>query len=114
MATLAARSVGAGDWGIASAVQTPWDHDGASAETACLPGDLCVGPPVAMSMSGEDVTHPNPDLSMRFCGEVTTDVVVGVGRTVRADGGVASVSIEVYSANDLVAIGISTSLLLGT
>lgn len=114
VATLAARSVGLGDWGVASATRVPWDDADASAEAACLPGDLCVGPPVAMSMSGESVTHPNPDLSMRFCGDVTTDVVVGVGRTVRADGGVASVSIEVYSADDLVAIGISTSLLLGT
>lgn len=111
--TFGARSVGSGDWGIASALRVPWEGSDASAEAACLAGDLCVGPPVAVSMSGEPVSHPNPDLSLRFCGEVTTDVVTGVGRTVRAEGGVAAVDISVWSANRLVAIGVSCSLLLG-
>jgi acyl-coenzyme A thioesterase PaaI-like protein len=111
---LRARSVGSGDWGIASAALVPWDGHDASAEAACLPGDLCVGPPVAMSMSGESVSHPNPDLSLRFCGAVTTPVVVGVGRTERAEGGVAVVGITVWSGEQLVAVGSSFSLLLTT
>lgn len=112
VSALGARAVGTGDWGIASAARVPWDDGDASAEAACLPGDLCVGPPVAMSMSGEPVAHPNPDLSLRFCGEVTTPVVVGVGRTERAEGGVALVGITVWSGEELVAVGSSISLLL--
>lgn len=114
VATFGARSVGSGDWGIASALRVPWEGSNASAEAACLAGDLCVGPPVAVSMSSEPVSHPNPDLSLRFCGEVTTDVVVGVGRTERAEGGVAAVGISVWSGAELVAIGSSISLLLET
>lgn len=112
--TFGARSVGSGDWGIASALRVPWDDADASAEAACLAGDLCVGPPVAVTLSGEPVSHPNPDLSLRFCGEVTTPVVVGVGRTERAGGGVAAVDITVWSGTELVAVGSSISLLLAT
>lgn len=112
VATFGARSVGSGEWGIASALRVPWEGTDTSAEAACLAGDLCVGPPVAVSMSTEPVSHPNPDLSLRFCGEVTTPVVVGVGRTERAEAGVAAVGIEVWSGAELVAIGASTSLLL--
>lgn len=112
--TFGARSVGSGDWGIASALRVPWDDPDASPEAACLAGDLCVGPPVAVAMSGERVSHPNPDLSLRFCGEVTEPVVVGVGRTERAQGGVAVVDITVWSGAELVAVGSSISLLLET
>lgn len=110
--TLEARTVASGPDGIASAVRIPWD-EGGSAEAACLAGDMSVGPPVALSMSGERVSTPNPDLSLRFCGDVTTDHVVGLARTERAAGGVAVVRISVWSGDELVAIGISSSLLLG-
>ena len=112
VSTLSARTVGSGPEGVASAVTIPW-VDGGSAEAACLAGDMSVGPPVAQAMSGERVSTPNPDLSLRFCGEVTTDHVVGLAKTERAGGGVAIVRISVWSGAELVAIGVSSSLLLG-
>jgi hypothetical protein len=64
-------------------------------------------------MQGERVATPNPDLSLRFCGDVTTDHVVGLARTERAAGGVATIRISVWSGEELVAVGVSSSLLLG-
>jgi len=110
--TLEARTVWSGRQGIATAVRVPWDPAG-SAEAACLAGDMSVGPPLAAAASGEGVSTPNPDLSLRFCGEVTTDAVIGLARTERADGGVAAVAVSVWSGDALVAVGVSSALLLG-
>ena len=108
--TLDVRSVGAFEDGDATAVRVPWD--GSSAEAACLAGDMSVGAPVARGVSGTGITHPNPDLSLRFCGEVATPVVVGHARMERAGIGVGAVRISVWSGETLVAIGSSVSLLL--
>jgi len=108
VATLEPRLASLGDRGMASIIRLPWR----SAEAACMAADLCVGPPVAAAVRGQPVSHPNPDLSLRFAGPVTGEELVGVGRVDRVAGGVAAVSIEVWSDADLVAIGVSTSLLL--
>jgi acyl-coenzyme A thioesterase PaaI-like protein len=65
-----------------------------------------------MSMSGEKVSHPNPDMSLRFCGEASTPHVVAAARTERAHGGLAMVAVGVWSGAELVAAGTSFSLLL--
>jgi acyl-coenzyme A thioesterase PaaI-like protein len=110
--TLRARTVGSGPDGVATAVHVPWEPAG-DAEAACLAADMSVGPPVAYAVSGERVSTPNPDLSVRFCGEVSTRVVVGLARTERVHGGVAAVRIAVWSGDSLAAIGVSSSLVLG-
>ena len=113
--TLGPRSVGQVDGGLATAIAVPWDEDGHDAAAACLAADLCVGPPVALALPDEWVPHPNPDLSLRFCGAVRTDAeVVGVGRLERLDDGLAAVSVAVWSGSQLAAVGVSSSLLLST
>ncbi len=109
--TIDPRVVGHDERGIATAIRVPWDDEGHSAEAASMAADMSVGPPVGAAVP-RGVGTPNPDLSLRFCGEVTTPIVVGIGRLDRAYGGVAATRIEVYSADALVANGISTSLLL--
>ena len=113
--TLAPRTVPWDGGGVATAMRVPWDDGDSdtSAEAACLPADLCVGPPVAFGLSGEGVAHPNPDLSLRFAGPVPGREVIGVGRLERVHAGLATVAIDVWAAGALVAVGVSTSTLLG-
>lgn len=108
--TLEPRTVGIGERGVATAIRLPWD-EAASAEGACVAADLCVGPPVAAGLEGRWVPHPNPDLSLRFCGRVWQEVV-GIGRLERIESGVAAVRVEVWSRSLLAAAGVSSSLLL--
>jgi acyl-coenzyme A thioesterase PaaI-like protein len=105
------RMVGSDDRGFATSARVPWDDEGHSAEAASMAADMAVGAPLG-AMAPRGVRTPNPDLSLRFCGEVTTRTVVGLGRLDRASGGVAAIGIEVYSSDKLVATGISTALLL--
>ena len=98
---------------IATLVTIPWaaTHDGS--EGSCLAADLSVGPPVDAAIpKGNWVPHPNPDLSLRFCGPVTGDNLVAVAICREMSGGLASVETEVWQEQSLVAKGISTSLLL--
>jgi acyl-coenzyme A thioesterase PaaI-like protein len=95
------------------AVIVPWDvspHD--SAEAACLAADMAVGAPAGYAGAREKVSTPNPDLSLRFFGDVTTSELVGVGRLERATNGVAAIGLEVWSDRQMVATGISTALLI--
>lgn len=114
VSSLRPRAVGLDDHGIATALAIPWDEDvvGASAEAACLAADICVGPPVAQACTSGWIPHPNPDLSLRFLGSVRGDEVVGIGRLERMERGLAGVRIEVRSDGQLVAIGVSDSMLL--
>jgi acyl-coenzyme A thioesterase PaaI-like protein len=105
------RFVGRGDGSFATAVKVPWDDGGHSAEAACMAGDMSVGAPLGNG-APRGVGTPNPDISLRFCGDVTTPEVVGVGRWRGSGGGIAMVDVEVWSGDALVAIGISTALLL--
>ena len=107
------RTVPWSDRGEAVALQVPWeDVQQTSAEAACLPGDMCVGPPVVFAPVAAGLAHPNPDLSLRFAAPITSLDVIGVGRLERVQGGLATVGIEVWSDGGLVAAGVSTSTLL--
>ena len=97
---------------FAVAVIVPWEGSDHSAEAACLAADMAVGAPAGYAAGREKASTPNPDLSLRFVGDVTTKEVVGVGRLDRAANGVAAISLEVWSDRQLVATGISTALLL--
>jgi acyl-coenzyme A thioesterase PaaI-like protein len=109
---LDSRFVGEDGREFSIAVVVPWDGSDHSAEAACLAADMAVGAPAGYAAAREQVSTPNPDLSLRFVGEVTTGEVVGVGRLERAANGVAAIGLEVWSKQQLVATGISTALLI--
>ncbi|MCV7260416.1 PaaI family thioesterase [Mycobacterium shimoidei] len=111
VATLRPRVLGAGPSWVATGLRAPWDV-AAGAEAACLAADMCVGPPVAAACAGKWIPHPNPDLSLRFVGEVAEPDLVGVGRLQRISGGLAAVGITVWSGDDVVAVGVCSSMLL--
>jgi len=107
------RTVEWPDRGHAVALRVPWDDvEGTSAEAACLPGDMCVGPPVVFEPAAAGLAHPNPDLSLRFAAPITSNEVIGVGRLERVHDGLATTAVEVWSAGGLAAVGVSTSTLL--
>ena len=110
--TLRPRILRADEAGVATAVRAPWLEQGAGPEAVCFAADMCVGPPVAKATRGEPIPHPNPDLSLRFAAEPLDTRLVAVGRLERIDGGLATVGIEVWSSQDLVAVGVSSSILL--
>jgi acyl-coenzyme A thioesterase PaaI-like protein len=113
VATFQPRAVGRGDRGIGTAVRVPWDDDPeAFAEAACLAADICVGPPVAGAFPGRPTPAPNPDLSLRFTGRPVGAEVVGWGRLERIHHGLATTRVEVRSREELVAVGVSSSLVL--
>lgn len=112
VSTIDSRLVGTDEHGIATAMRIPWDvTPESSAESASMAADMAVGPPLG-KLASEGVSTPNPDLSLRFCGEVTDPIIVGVGRLERSGGGIAAIGVDVWSAERLVAIGVSTALLL--
>ncbi len=109
---LDSRIVGQDERGIATAIVVPWNVSAeTSAEAACMAADLAVGPPLGANVP-RGIGTPNPDISLRFCGDVTTPTITGLGRMTRASGGVAAVTLEVWSGDALVCNGISTALLL--
>jgi acyl-coenzyme A thioesterase PaaI-like protein len=108
------RFVGEEGREFAIAVIVPWDLGDDSAEAACLAADMAVGAPAGYAGAREKVSTPNPDLSLRFFGDVTSSELVGVGRLERAANGVAAIGLEVWSDRQMVATGISTALLLPT
>jgi acyl-coenzyme A thioesterase PaaI-like protein len=104
---MAARHDGA----LATLVTVPWDPVGDGAEAACLAADLSVGPPVdAVLPKGTWVPHPNPDISIRFAGPVTSPELVAIASCSRVTRGVATVESEIWDGPDLVAVAVSTSL----
>jgi acyl-coenzyme A thioesterase PaaI-like protein len=112
--TLAPRILGHDDRGVATAVRIPWTErsPATSAEAVCLAADMCVGPPVAAAFPEQWIPHPNPDLSLRFAASASGDDVIGYGRLDTIAAGIAVVRVEVRSAGELVATGVSCSLLL--
>ena len=112
VATIDCRLVGNDELGYATAMKIPWDVSvESSAESACMAADMAVGPPLG-ALTSDGASTPNPDLSLRFIGPVTSEVVVGLGRLDRAAGGVAAVTVSVWSEGLLVATGISTALMI--
>ena len=57
------------------------------------------------------VPHPNPDLSLRFMEEVTSNDLIAIGTCREMSRGFAIVQTEVWQDQSLVATGVSTSLL---
>ncbi len=99
--------------GIATLMTIPWDPAGDGAEGACLAAVLSVGPPVdAVLAKGTWIPHPNPDISIRFAGPVTSSDLVAVAACRRVSCGVATVESEVWDGEALVASAISTSLFI--
>ncbi len=106
------RAAKVGD-AIATIVTVPWDPDGDGAEGTCLAADLSVGPPVdAVLPRGTWVPHPNPDVSIRFAGPVTSTTLVAIAASRRVASGVATVTSEIWDGADLVGTAISTSLFM--
>jgi hypothetical protein len=99
---------------IASILRAPWSEPGTTPELACLAGDLCVGPPVASALADDWTPHPNPDVSLRFTTGEAGDEVAGLGILVRMAAGIATTAIEVRSGSELLAVGVSCSLLLAS
>jgi acyl-coenzyme A thioesterase PaaI-like protein len=96
----------------ATAIVVPWDvASDSSAEAVCVAADLAVGPPLGANVPS-GVGTPNPDISIRFCGTVSTPALVGQSSLVRAANGVAMVDVNVWSGEALVGTAISTALLL--
>ena len=97
---------------IATLVSVPWDFSDDGSEGACLAADLSVGPPVDAALPKDRwVPHPNPDLSLRFMEEVTSNDLIAIGTCREMSRGFAIVQTEVWQDQSLVATGVSTSLL---
>lgn len=111
--TLAPRSNREPGGGVAATIQIPWPEPetDAGAEAACLAADIATGPPVEAAFDGEWRPHPNPDLSLRFLPRpMSSTEITGVGRLEGVVGGVAMMTLQVWSAGSLAAVGASTAL----
>lgn len=108
------RLVGDVVGGHAHAVKLPWDADPATAaEATCMAADFCVGVPVSAALT-KFVPMPNPDLTLRFLGEESSDVLIAVGRLGRIDRGIAGTEVEVWTPRGaMLGIGLSSTVLLG-
>ena len=111
---MAPRLVGDVVGGFAHAVKLPWDADPATAaEATCMAADFCVGVPVTTALT-EFVPMPNPDITLRFLGDESADVLVAVGRLARINRGVAGTEVEVWTPDGaMLGIGLSSTVLLG-
>jgi hypothetical protein len=125
MTTLPLRITGMPAGGFAHAIRAPWAGAGDGAEAAAMMGDYCAGVPVgaAVGREGTRIPVPNPDLSLRFCGDAWGEVIVGVGRLARIDRGAAATLVEVWAGPDdawdagddrptLLAVGLSSAVML--
>ena len=111
--TFQPRLVGKDDRGYATEVQVLWDEPGTCAEAACIAADVSVGPPVGAFVRGKPVPIPNPDLTLRFCGEPDLPATMTATCNLeQVSKGIASTRIAVHAGSELVAIGISTTTLL--
>ena len=111
--TFQPRLVRQDERGYATEVKVLWDEPGTCAEAACVAADISVGPPVGAFVRGKPVPIPNPDLTLRFCGEPDLpDTMTATCRLEQVSKGIASTRITVHAGGELVAIGISTTTLL--
>ena len=94
-------------------ITIPWDElEFTGPEAACLAADPVVTGSVIESFVPLDVAGPNADLSLRFTTAPATPQVRAVGTMVSVQHGTATVAIEVQAGAQLLAHGLSTSLLL--
>lgn len=125
MDTLPLRITGMPEGGFAHAVRVPWPEALDVEEAAAMMGDYCGGLAVgaALGPEGTSIPVPNPDLSLRFVGNAWGELIVGVGRLAKIDGGVAATHVEVWTGPDdhwspgddrvtLLAVGLSSAVLL--
>ena len=111
--TFSPRMMGSGEFGIATGTRLLWDDPAASAESACIAADISVGPPVAGALKGMPLAMPNPDISLRFtAADTDRDHLVSVCRLEGVVRGLATTSLEVWSGQTLVAVGVSTTTCL--
>ncbi|MFP6808057.1 MAG: acyl-CoA thioesterase domain-containing protein [Pseudomonadales bacterium] len=111
--TFSPRLMGTGDSGIATGTKIIWDDPKATVEAACIAADISVGPPVAGALKGLPLAMPNPDISLRFTGaDSMRDHLVSVCRLEGIVGGLATTSLDVWSGDTLIAVGVSTTTCL--
>lgn len=106
------RQLSRGDNSSVTGSRIIWNDPLASAEAACIAADISVGPPVAMAVreKGIHLATPNPDLSLRFSGNrATTSYLTAHCNLASLTAGLAMTRLEVRSAGDLLAVGISTT-----
>ena len=111
--TFQPRLVAQDERGYATEVKVLWDEPGTCAEAACIAADISVGPPVGAFVRGKPVPIPNPDLTLRFCGEPDLPATMTANcQLEQISRGIASTRIAVHAGSELIAIGISTTTLL--
>jgi hypothetical protein len=111
--TFSPRLMGKGEFGVATGTRVIWNDPSATAEAACIAADISVGPPVAAALKGKPLAMPNPDISLRFTGaEASGDHLVSVCRLEGVVGGLATTSLDVWSGDTLIAVGVSTTTCL--
>jgi acyl-coenzyme A thioesterase PaaI-like protein len=104
------RQLGRSDSGVATAVDTIWDEQGALAEACCIAADISVGPPVASALRGKTLATPNPDLALRFTGaDYTPAWLVSICHLESIRNGLATTRLEVRDGQSLLAVGVSTT-----
>ena len=112
--TFEPRRMARGENSATTGTRIIWDDPLASAEAVCVAADISTGPPVAMAVRGKPLATPNPDLSLRFSGRaVTTNYLAAHCELASLVNGQAMTSLEVRSAGDLLAVGISTTTCFG-
>jgi acyl-coenzyme A thioesterase PaaI-like protein len=94
-------------------IEVPWSDDQYFQEAVCLAADFCVGPPVAKALE-KWLPHPNADLSIRFLQTDPSPYLIGRGELKGLKSGLAAVDIEIFSNNQLAAIGCCSSMLLNS
>ena len=95
-----------------TATRVLWRESATAAQASCIAADISVGPPVARAVRGAAST-PNPDLSLRFCGSADPGgYLIAACELQTIEAGLATTKIVVWSDNNLLAIGISSTTCL--
>jgi acyl-coenzyme A thioesterase PaaI-like protein len=107
------RSV-TGTMSNASAATTPWQERAATGpELSCVIGDLCNGQGISSALPPDlQLAFPNYDLSMRFTAEDAPEQALGVGTLLAVHDGTALVEIRIQAEAQLLARGLSGSVLI--
>jgi hypothetical protein len=105
-------SVDGSDVGITKCT-VPWDNlELTGPEAACLIADASVALPVIQSSVPLENVGPNADLTLRFTTAPATRVITAASTMLSVQHGTATIGIEAQTADDQLAHGLATSLLL--
>ena len=111
--TFRPRLVGNTEDGFSTEIKVLWQEPGTCAEASCIAADISVGPPVGAFVRGKPIPIPNPDLTLRFCGNPNLPAsIVSTCRLEGIDRGIASTRMLVHAGGLLLAVGVSTTTLL--